>query len=106
MGRADRDCWCGRSGLGCRGGGARHRAHLEQKAKTGFRKRLDTLHRRLDYTSQFALTARVLTASVALTARFFVYQTARRGGELVYAHGVGVKSAPAQTSGKTAAEND
>jgi uncharacterized membrane protein len=53
-----------------------------------------------------ALTARVLTACVALTACFFVYETARRGGELVYAHGVGVKSAPAQTSGKTPAEND
>jgi len=39
-----------------------------------------------------ALTARVLAASVALTACFFVYQTARRGGELVYVHGVGMKS--------------
>jgi hypothetical protein len=41
-----------------------------------------------------------LAASVALTACFFVYQTARRGGELVYVHGVGMKSTPAQTSGK------
>src|SRR6516162_317511 len=31
-----------------------------------------------------ALGARVLTAVVALAACFFVYQTARRGGELVY----------------------
>jgi uncharacterized membrane protein len=53
-----------------------------------------------------ALTARVLTAGVALMACFFVYETARRGGELVYAHGVGVKSAPAQISGKAPAEND
>jgi uncharacterized membrane protein len=53
-----------------------------------------------------ALTARVLTASIALTACFFVYETARRGGELVYAHGVGVKSIPVQVSGNPPAEND
>jgi uncharacterized membrane protein len=53
-----------------------------------------------------ALTARVLTAGVALMACFFVYETARRGGELAYGHGVGVKSAPAQISQKAPAEND
>jgi uncharacterized membrane protein len=56
--------------------------------------------------ASLALTARVLTASVALMTCFLVYQTARRGGELVYAHGVGVKSAPAQVSGIPPAEND
>lgn len=53
-----------------------------------------------------ALTARVLTAIVALIACFFVYETARRGGELVYTQGVGVRSAPAQAAGNTAAEAD
>jgi uncharacterized membrane protein len=53
-----------------------------------------------------ALSARVLTAIVALTACFFVYETARRGGELVYTQGVGVRSAPAQATGNTAAEAD
>jgi uncharacterized membrane protein len=53
-----------------------------------------------------ALSARVLTAIVALTACFFVYETARRGGELVYTQGVGVRSAPVQATGNTAAEAD
>jgi uncharacterized membrane protein len=53
-----------------------------------------------------ALITRVLTAMVALTACFFVYETARRGGELVYSQGVGVRSAPAQTNGNTATNGD
>jgi len=34
--------------------------------------------------------ARMITAAAALVSCFFVYQTARRGGELVYDHGVGI----------------
>lgn len=36
---------------------------------------------------------RTLTTLAALLACFFVYQTARRGGEAVYEHGVGVTAA-------------
>jgi len=53
-----------------------------------------------------ALTARVLTAVVALAACFFVYRTARRGGELVYTQGVGVRSAAVQAIGTTATDAD
>jgi hypothetical protein len=53
-----------------------------------------------------ALTARVLTAIVALAACFLVYQTARRGGELVYTQGVGVGSAVPQGPRNAPAEND
>jgi len=53
-----------------------------------------------------ALTARVLAAVVALAACFLVYQTARRGGELVYTQGVGVRSAAAQAIGNTGTDAD
>lgn len=33
---------------------------------------------------------RIITAAAALTSSFLVYQTARRGGEAVYGHGVGI----------------
>ena len=49
---------------------------------------------------------RALTAAVALTACVFVYETARRGGELVYAYGVGVKAAPGQVLRNPPAERD
>ena len=51
-------------------------------------------------------TFRALTAAVALTACVFVYETARRGGELVYAYGVGVKAAPGQVLRNPSAERD
>jgi uncharacterized membrane protein len=51
-------------------------------------------------------TFRALTAAVALTACVFVYETARRGGELVYAYGVGVKAAPGQVLRNPPAERD
>jgi uncharacterized membrane protein len=38
--------------------------------------------------------ARVLVALLALAAGFSVYQTAKRGGALVYQHGVGIKHQP------------
>jgi uncharacterized membrane protein len=52
------------------------------------------------------LSVRVFAAIVAITACFFVYQTARRGGELVYAHGVGVKSGTAQIPANPRANDD
>lgn len=53
-----------------------------------------------------ALTACVLAAVAALTACFFVYQTASRGGDLVYMHGVGVKAASAQVPENAPAEDN
>lgn len=41
-----------------------------------------------------ATGARAVTALVALVAGFFIYQTAHRGGELVYNHGAGVMVSP------------
>lgn len=38
-------------------------------------------------------TVRTLTAGMALLSCIFVYQTARRGGELVYKYGVGINLA-------------
>lgn len=46
-------------------------------------------------TIHYAL--RSLTAAMALISCFVVYQTARRGGELVYDYGVGVKVTTAQS---------
>jgi uncharacterized membrane protein len=68
----------------------------------------DSLHSRVSRGpwSTVAFTARILTATVALAACFYVYETARRGGELVYTQGVGVRSAPAQGSRTAPAEND
>ena len=45
-----------------------------------------------------ALTARAVTAAVALITCFFVYKTGRLGGELVYEHGVGVKTPSGQAT--------
>lgn len=45
-----------------------------------------------------AACARVTAAVVALVACFFIYQTAHRGGELVYNHGVGVLAPPTAPS--------
>ena len=41
-----------------------------------------------------------------LGACFLVYETARRGGALVYVHGVGVKAAPGQVIGNAPADRD
>jgi uncharacterized membrane protein len=53
-----------------------------------------------------AVCARVLVAVAALALSFLVYETARRGGELVYTHGIGVRSAPSQATGNTSGETD
>lgn len=49
--------------------------------------------------------ARAITAVAALLSCFFVYQTARRGGELVYEHGVGVNVATGQLATPTHGHN-
>ncbi len=41
-------------------------------------------------------TLRIPTAAMALLSCFFVYQTARRGGEMVYEHAVGVNQVGSQ----------
>lgn len=48
--------------------------------------------------SIIAIGARATAAVVALVACFFIYQTAHRGGELVYNHGVGVLAPPTAPS--------
>lgn len=50
---------------------------------------------------KIAFAARTLTAVAALVACFFVYETAHRGGKLVYDHGVGIKSPLSQTAAPT-----
>ena len=66
------------------------------------------LHSNADWITpgSLALTARVWTAVAALTGCFLVYQTASRGGDLVYVHGVGVKAGSAQVPRSAPAEDN
>lgn len=55
---------------------------------------------------KLAFGMRTLTAAVALVACFFVYETAHRGGKLVYEHGVGIKSSAAQAAAPAISHRD
>jgi uncharacterized membrane protein len=55
---------------------------------------------------KLAFATRTLAAVAALVACFFVYQTAHRGGKLVYEHGVGIKSAPGEAGAPTIGHRD
>jgi hypothetical protein len=50
---------------------------------------------------KLAFGTRTLAAVAALVACLFVYETAHRGGKLVYDHGVGIKSPLSQTATPT-----